>query len=50
MKLLVLSDHISKDMKNGTWEFAYKFSKYASELCEVSIVCFFTSSNRFTRF
>ncbi len=41
MKLLVLSDHISKDMKNGTWEFAYKFSKYASELCEVSIVCFF---------
>lgn len=40
MKILVLTDHISKDIKNGTWEFAYKFSKYASEICDVSVVSF----------
>jgi len=40
MKILVLSDHISKDIKNGTWEFTYKFSKYASEICDVSVVSF----------
>ena len=40
MKILVLSDHISKDIKNGTWEFTYKFSKYASEVCDVSVVSF----------
>jgi len=38
MKILVVTDHISKDFKNGTWEFAYKFSKYASNITEVSIV------------
>lgn len=40
MKILVLTDHISKDIKNGTWEFTYKFSKYASEICDVSLVSF----------
>jgi glycosyltransferase involved in cell wall biosynthesis len=40
MKILVVTDYISKDNKGGAWEFAYKFSKYASELVDVTIVCY----------
>ena len=40
MKLLIVTKHIGKDIPNGTWEFAYKFGKYASELINVAIVTF----------
>ena len=40
IKLLVVVDHIGKDIKNGTWEFAYKFAKYASESIDVTIITF----------
>jgi len=39
-KLLIVVDHISKDVKVGTWEFAYKFGKYASAMIDVTIVTF----------
>jgi len=40
MKILILTDYIGKDKKGGSWEFAYKFGKYASQKIDATIVTF----------
>lgn len=46
MKVLVLTDYISPDIPGGAWEFAYKFSLYASLNVPTKIVCFRTDSKQ----
>lgn len=40
MKLLVMTDYISKDVKGGAYEFLYRVCQNTSKICDISIVCF----------
>ncbi len=46
MKILVLTDYISPDEKGGSWEYAYKISRYAADICQVSLCCFMPAGQK----